>query len=45
MLRPPHASTVDLHLRNIYLKLHMHSSAEAVAKAIRERLIQVRREP
>ena len=30
--------TVRTHIRNIYKKLHVASSAEAVAKAIRERL-------
>jgi DNA-binding NarL/FixJ family response regulator len=31
--------TVDSHLRNIYQKLHVRSGIQAVAKAIRERLI------
>ena len=31
--------TVDSHLRNIYRKLHVSSGIEAVAKAIRERVI------
>ena len=31
--------TVRHHIRNIYKKLHVHSSSEAVAKAIRKRLI------
>jgi DNA-binding NarL/FixJ family response regulator len=31
--------TVRTHIRNIYKKLHVASSAEAVAKALRERLI------
>ncbi len=30
--------TVDTHLRNIYAKLHVHTRASAVAKAIKERL-------
>ena len=30
--------TVDTHLRHIYKKLHVHSSAGAVAKALKERL-------
>jgi DNA-binding NarL/FixJ family response regulator len=31
--------TVRHHIRNIYKKLHVHSSSEAVAKAIRKKLI------
>lgn len=31
--------TVDMHVRNIYTKLHVHSRSGAVAKALRERLI------
>lgn len=31
--------TVDMHIRNIYAKLHVHSRPRAVAKALRERLI------
>jgi DNA-binding NarL/FixJ family response regulator len=31
--------TVDTHIRNIYAKLHVHSRSDAVAKALRERLI------
>jgi len=32
-------NTVSFHLKNIYAKLHVHSKSEAVAKAIRERLV------
>jgi DNA-binding NarL/FixJ family response regulator len=31
--------TVRSHVKNIYEKLHVHSKAEAVAKAFREKLI------
>jgi DNA-binding NarL/FixJ family response regulator len=31
--------TVKTHMKNIYTKLHVHSSTEAVAKAIQEKLI------
>ena len=31
--------TVDTHIKNIYAKLHVHSRSDAVAKALRERLI------
>ncbi len=32
-------NTVSFHLKNIYVKLEVHSKTEAVAKALRERLI------
>lgn len=32
--------TVDTHLRNIYAKLHVHSRSSAIAKALKERLVQ-----
>ncbi|MBK8712457.1 MAG: hypothetical protein IPL97_11385 [Niastella sp.] len=31
--------TAKTHIKNIYLKLHVHSAPEAVAKAIKERVI------
>lgn len=31
--------TVKTHIKNIYLKLHVHSAPEAVAKAIQERIV------
>ena len=31
--------TVDAHLRHIYKKLHVHSSAGAVAKALKQGLL------
>ncbi len=31
--------TVNFHIRNIYQKLHVHSVSEAVAKAIKERIV------
>jgi DNA-binding NarL/FixJ family response regulator len=34
--------TVCTHISNIYKKLHVNSKSEAVAKAIRERLINDR---
>ena len=33
------ASTVNFHLQNTYTKLQVHSKTEAVAKALRHRLI------
>ena len=31
--------TVKTHIKNIYAKLHVHSSAEAVSKVLRERIL------
>jgi DNA-binding NarL/FixJ family response regulator len=36
--------TVDTHLRSIYQKLHVHSRTEAVVKAIKENLVDLKRE-
>ena len=33
-------TTVDYHLRSIYVKLHVHSTAGVVGKALRNRLIE-----
>lgn len=32
-------NTIKAHIKNIYKKLHVHSRAEAVSKAIKKRLI------
>jgi DNA-binding CsgD family transcriptional regulator len=32
-------NTISFHLKNIYVKLSVHSKSEAVAKALRERLV------
>ncbi len=32
-------STVNTHLKNIYVKLHVHSQIDVIAKALREHLI------
>ena len=31
--------TIGFHIRSIYQKLHVHSKSEAVARALRERLV------
>jgi DNA-binding NarL/FixJ family response regulator len=31
--------TVNFHVKNVYAKLHVHSKSEAVAKALRDRLV------
>ncbi len=33
------SETIKTHIKNIYIKLHVHSGPEAVAKAIQERLV------
>jgi DNA-binding NarL/FixJ family response regulator len=33
-------STINFHMQNIYGKLQVHSKAEAVAKALRQRLVR-----
>lgn len=33
-------STINFHMQNIYGKLHVHSKSEAVAKALRQRLVE-----
>jgi DNA-binding CsgD family transcriptional regulator len=33
-------NTIRFHLRSIYEKLQVHSKAQAVAKALRERLVR-----
>jgi len=32
--------TISFHLRSVYAKLQVHSKSEAVAKALRNRLVQ-----
>jgi len=32
-------NTIGFHIRSIYQKLHVHSKSEAVARALRERLV------
>jgi len=32
-------NTVIFHVRNVYRKLHVHSKSEAVAKALRSRIV------
>jgi DNA-binding CsgD family transcriptional regulator len=33
-------NTIRFHIRSIYEKLHVHSKSEAVAKALRERIVR-----
>lgn len=33
-------NTISFHMRSIYNKLHVHSKAEAVSKALRQRIVQ-----
>jgi DNA-binding CsgD family transcriptional regulator len=33
-------NTVAFHMKNIYLKLQVHSKSEAVAKALRRRIVR-----
>jgi DNA-binding CsgD family transcriptional regulator len=33
-------NTIAFHMKSIYAKLHVHSKSEAVAKALRDRIVR-----
>jgi DNA-binding NarL/FixJ family response regulator len=37
---PSSVNTIAFHMKSIYTKLHVHSKSEAVAKALRQRIVR-----